>query len=244
MASTALMTKDQREAEWKKTEKNLPGKQNVTASKVSVDALANFFDVTLLDINIKLCKYSVVVELVGQPKHKFPSKFQDSKGKVPAKKSAALNLSAESAKAKAKEDAIAAAADVEKQKRKIKRDTERREITRFLAQYPVLHKNWASDYESEIVSVGPLWSKIPIELQDETPRVICNVADIGTVDLKSLKNHVMGTSQSATLASEFKTLNTISWKSVNEHELLGGRVGTKFYPQDYATAVTAITNPL
>ncbi|KAI9651394.1 hypothetical protein NHQ30_001436 [Ciborinia camelliae] len=134
-------------------------------------------------------------------------------------------------------------------------ETKRYLITKLLEanQAGFETSNWATDYESFIVSDKPLNG----HALDETGFSILtphtrsgsggNSIDmssslkyLGLVKIQALMDHV--TSKDKPLdhpEEELKFLNIISWKKINSPEYAGGRVGKKFYPDSFVAADNA-----
>jgi hypothetical protein len=105
--------------------------------------------------------------------------------------------------------------------------------------------NWATDYDSIIVSKGPLYQEAAETFGNvtETPHqctgrggadkvlVKSYVTCLGEVNLEGLKGHVEEQVQLDNLTDVLKCLNIITWKTINSRGAFdGGRVGNKFYP--------------
>jgi hypothetical protein len=131
-------------------------------------------------------------------------------------------------------------------KRKLKRETKRFLIESLLKANRPPHDNWATDYDAIIVSKGPLYdnsASSPGQITEtrhyctgpggtlEEVLVESYVTYLGGVNLKGLKDHVEKRSELENFTDILKSLNIISWQTINHQDFQGGRVGNRFYPQ-------------
>lgn len=140
-------------------------------------------------------------------------------------------------------------AETEKESRRIKRETKQFLINDMLTQHPPSHGNWASDYQTTIVSVGPLYKDSAYIGIDYTysPDPVGNskrkeyVAPFSTlieagkrIDMGLLQKHVQSKNVGDAMESPddlLKLLNIISWNNITKPNPEVGRAGNKFYPQ-------------
>jgi hypothetical protein len=103
---------------------------------------------------------------------------------------------------------------------------------------------YATDYESTIVSKGPLYPNFDIVLDTRktphprskhsntsAPAVESSITFLGLVNVSGLNKHVSSTAFLENPEYELQALNIISWKDTNSDRFQGGRVGKKFYPK-------------
>lgn len=136
--------------------------------------------------------------------------------------------------------------------------TKRFLITGLLAANAPDHENWATDYDSIIVSNGELYNNSALALSQvtQTPhlctgrgndsepvRVDSFVTYLGQINLKGLKAYVENGSDFEDVADVLKSLNIISWKNINKPDFEGGRVGNRFYPRERKGKMKAVTTP-
>jgi len=219
-----------RRKKWDEAEKLLPKRKLITPPKPqntegeTLDQIkANFFKFDI-DPKVKVFKYSITL---GDTRQK-------DEGNVD-----------ENAKTKSKEDDKGNQKGNGKDKRKLKRETKRFLIESLLDSNPPLHNNWATDYDSMIVSSGSLYQDAAESSGNvtETPHqctgrggvdkvlVKSYVTCLGEVNLKGLKRHVEDQIELDNLTDVLKCLNIISWKTINSRGAFdGGRVGNRFYP--------------
>lgn len=208
-----------RRKKWAEAEKKMPRRQNGQPQSSKTEKIkANFFEITI-DPKVKLCKYSITL---GGTNEK-DSDSSDTMTTEDGEKTQAEQMD----------------------KRKLKRETKRFLIGGLLKENPPLHKDWATDYDSIIVSRGPLYEKSTLSLDQVTqtrhyrtgrgkdPKQVLvesHVTYLGEINLQGLKNHVEKISEFDNTFDVLKSLNIISWKTINSEEFQGGRVGNRFYP--------------
>jgi hypothetical protein len=219
-----------RRKKWDEAEKLLPKRKLIENPKPqnsggeTLDRIkANFFKFDI-DPKVKVFKYSITL---GDTRQKDE-----------------VNLD-ESAKTKSNEDDKGNQKGNGKDKRKLKRETKRFLIESLLDSNPPLHNNWATDYDSIIVSSGSLYQNAAESSGNVTATphqctgrggvdkvwVKSYVTCLGEVSLKSLKRHVEVQLELDNLTDILKCLNIISWKTINSRGAFdGGRVGNRFYP--------------
>jgi hypothetical protein len=222
-----------RRKKWDEAEKLLPKRKLIEPTKhtkhqstggESLDQIkANFFKFDI-DPEVKMFKYSITV---GDTRQKDE-----------------VNLD-ESAEMKSNEDDKGNQKGNGKDKRKLKRETKRFLIESLLDSNPPLHNNWATDYDSIIVSSGSLYQNAAESSGNVTATphqctgrggvdkvwVKSYVTCLGEVNLKGLKRHVENQLELDNLTDILKCLNIISWKTINSRGAFdGGRVGNRFYP--------------
>jgi hypothetical protein len=208
-----------RRKKWAEAEKKMPRRQDVQPQSSKTEIIkANFFEITI-DPRVKLCKYSITLGGTNE-------KDSDSSDTMTTK---------DGEKAQAEQ----------KDKRKLKRETKRFLIEGLLKENPPPHKYWATDYDSIIVSRGPLYEKSALSIDQVTQThhyrtgrgkdskqviVESHVTYLGEINLQGLKNHVEKRSEFDNTSDILKSLNIISWKTINGEGFQGGRVGNRFYP--------------
>ncbi|KAI9054501.1 hypothetical protein LZ554_001659 [Drepanopeziza brunnea f. sp. 'monogermtubi'] len=139
-----------------------------------------------------------------------------------------------------------------KRKRRVKKETKRFLIQNYLSKNKPAHGNWATDWDSTIISVGSLYppEKLGVLIEPPAappnphksnkpprvppPRLLTSVSLVGQVDIAGLKDHVGGDGKKSmeNPGEVLKALNIISWKDVTNPDTtnLVGRAGNKFYP--------------
>jgi len=208
-----------RRRKWAEAEKKMPKRQNVQPQSSKTEIIkANFFEITI-DPRVKLCKYSITLGSTNE-------KDSDSSDTMTTK---------DGEKAQAEQ----------KDKRKLKRETKRFLIEGLLKENPPPHKYWATDYDSIIVSKGPLYEKSTLSIDQVTQThhyrtgrgkdskkviVESHVTYLGEINLQGLKNHVEKRAEFDNTSDVLKSLNIISWKTINGEGFQGGRIGNRFYP--------------
>ena len=232
-----------RRKKWDEAEKLLPKRKLIkppkpqnTGGETLEGIKANFFKLDI-DPKVKVFKYSITL---GDTRQKDE-----------------VNLD-ENAKMKSNEDDKGNQKGNGKDKRKLKRETKRFLIESLLDSNPPLHNNWATDYDSTIVSSGSLYQDTAESSGNvtETPHqctgrggvdkvwVKSYVTCLGEVDLKGLKHHVEGQLELDNHTEVLKCLHIISWKTINSRGAFdGGRVGNRFYPNSTEVKNEASDDP-
>lgn len=134
--------------------------------------------------------------------------------------------------------------------RKIKRETKRFLTENYLQRNVPSHSDWATDWNSTIISRGPIFSTAKLSIilpapsnqstgnntnshRPPRPPLMTSVSLVGKVDLAGLKKHVEGKGLKSMQnpGEVLDALNVISWKEITKPGSQIGRVGNKFYPQ-------------
>ena len=136
-----------------------------------------------------------------------------------------------------------------KDTRRIKRETKRFLIEDYLRRNPPSHQDWATDWNSTIISKGQIYSENKLGLVLQAPSSNSTTAQstnvnrparlplmtslqlVGRVDLAGLKHHVEGKGQKPMEIPDegLNALNIVSWKEITKTGSEVGRAGNKFY---------------
>jgi hypothetical protein len=217
-----------RRKRWDEAEKILPKRQVGQSPHAEGETIkANFFEVKI-DAKASLYRYAIIL---GELKKKDDDQSNDA---------AIVQDENDAITVRAKKD----------DKRKLRRETKRYLIDRLLTENPPHNQNFATDYDSVIISAGPLYNNSANESHQvtETPHWLSSnpnqpnnrliqsqVKFLGMVNNEGLAAHVKDGAYLQDIVNELKALNIVFWKEINCPDFSGGRVGNKFYPLDLIT---------